>query len=90
MDEQTGQQVREEQVEQREVLGGSLMFAPGREGGTTSSRQQEALQPPIKFPDTGSGGQYPILTRGAQGHYILWQTLDQEGLISKLPVIVHC
>lgn len=82
--------MREEQVEQTEVLGGSLMFAPGREGGTTSLKQQEALRPPIKFPDTGSVGQYPILIRGAQGHYIPWQTLDQEELISKLPVIVHC
>lgn len=32
-------------------------------------------------------GQYPILIKGTEGHYVPWQTLDLAGLVGRLPDI---
>ena len=48
IDEQAGQQGREEQVEQREVLGGSLTFTPGKEGSSRNLRNQDYYVDTIK------------------------------------------
>lgn len=43
--------------------------------------------PNIQKPDRYVAGQYPILIKGTEGHYVQRQTLNLAGLISRQPGI---
>ena len=45
-------------------------------------RYRPNIHPPDRYTDPG---QYPILIKGTQGHYVPWQTLGLAGLIARLP-----
>ena len=47
-------------------------------------RYRPNIHPPDRYTDPG---QYPILIKGTQGHYVPWQTLDVAGLAARLPDI---
>lgn len=47
-------------------------------------RYRPNIHPPDRYTDPG---QFPILIKGTQTHYIPWQTTDLAGLISKLPEV---
>lgn len=39
----------------------------------------------IQQPDRCNPNQYPILIKGTEGHYVMWQTLNHAELVAKLP-----